>query len=321
MMPYVLLGVVLVLVALGMVAVLVAMMAHQLLRPPRMTDGKAMYVLKRLSPEDLGLPFETVRFTVRDEATGKPLRLAAWWIGTPAPSSRTVVILHGYSDAKVGGIAWAPLWRSLGWNVLALDLRAHGESEGVHSTGGYFDREDVSQVIDQLRAARPASTRAIALFGVSLGAAVACGVGARRDDLSAVILESPYSDYRVAVASHGRRLGMPIEWAYGLAYRLAEKISGARFDQMRPIDLIPQIRAPLLIIHAGGDTFVQAHEIDALQAALRRRDATAHSESHLIPDVQHTMGLLHDPDAYREAIARFLDRASAASPAQQRQGA
>lgn len=319
-MAYLWLGLVLLLVAAGMIAALVVMMARHLLRPPRMTDGKAMYVLKRLTPEDLGLPFESVTFSVQDVASRQSLKLAAWWIGAALPSSRTVLILHGYSDAKVGGIAWAPIWRSLGWNVLAIDLRAHGESEGIHSTGGYFEREDVSQIIDQIRAARPTSTQAIALFGVSLGAAVACGVGAMRDDLSAVILESPYSDFRLAIASHGRRMGMPIEWAYGLAYRFAERLSGARFDEVKPIDLIPQIRAPLLIIHAGGDTFVLAHEVAALQQALQRRDTSLHTQSHFIPDVQHTMGLMQDPSAYRDALRQFLD-ATLPTPAPQEQPA
>src|SRR4051812_14873123 len=44
------------------------MTALSLLHPPRMSDGKAMYVLRRMSPADLGLTYERVSFTVRDEA-------------------------------------------------------------------------------------------------------------------------------------------------------------------------------------------------------------------------------------------------------------
>src|SRR5436309_1814370 len=105
-------------------------MARTLLRPNRMTDAKALTLLRRLSPGDLGLDFEDVRFEVRDEQTGKPLRLAAWWIPAEELSHRTVLLLHGYADAKVGAIAWAPTLHGLHWNILALDLRAHGESAG-----------------------------------------------------------------------------------------------------------------------------------------------------------------------------------------------
>src|SRR4051812_12527129 len=58
----------------------VAVAAWSLLHPPRMTDGKALYLLRRLSPADVGLAFEDVTFTVRDRPTGRPLRIAGWWM-------------------------------------------------------------------------------------------------------------------------------------------------------------------------------------------------------------------------------------------------
>ncbi|MGC4030910.1 MAG: hypothetical protein QM754_04070 [Tepidisphaeraceae bacterium] len=130
---------------------LVLFMAKNLLRPRRMTDERAFVRLKRTSPADLGLPFQPIGFTVRDQRDGRQIRLAAWWMPAAAPSSKTVVIAHGYGDAKVGGIAWAPTWRDEGWNVLAVDLRAHGESDGQDCTAGYFEREDLARLIDALR--------------------------------------------------------------------------------------------------------------------------------------------------------------------------
>src|SRR3954454_14240551 len=161
------------------------MMARMLLVPERMSDPRAAFVLKRVSPADLGVRYEPAKFTVRADPRGT-LDLAAWWI--PCPRSpqllgsgakgdpggdRTVVLIHGYSDAKVGAIAWAPTWHALGYHVLAIDLRAHGESGGPFSTSGYFERHDLNQVLNQLRAQRPDETRHLVLFGVSLGAATA----------------------------------------------------------------------------------------------------------------------------------------------------
>ncbi|MBC7782661.1 MAG: alpha/beta fold hydrolase [Burkholderiales bacterium] len=305
-MAYVSLIIVLLVVAAAAGAVVLGMMALHLLKPPRMTDGRAMYILKRLDPSDLGLRFEPVDFQVRDEADGGTIRIAAWWIAADVAAARTVLILHGYSDAKVGGIAWAPVWHSLGWNVLAIDLRAHGESGGKYSTGGFFERDDVEHVIDQLRLARPQATRDLAIFGVSLGATIAAAIATRRDDLLAVILESPYSDFRIAIAAHGRRLAMPLELAYGLAMRLAQRMSGARYDQVRPVELIGQIRCPVLMIHSGRDTFVSAAEIDALAAVLAGRKQPGLSRHVIIAEAEHTLGLHVDPVAYREMIRSFI---------------
>ena len=127
----------------------------------------------------------------------------------PIPSAATAVLVHGYADAKVGAIAWAPPLRELGLNVLAVDLRAHGESDGRLCTGGPAEADDVGQVIDQLLARRPDQARQVVLFGASLGAAVASIVAANRDDLAAVVLESPFASYRRAVRAHFRLVGMP----------------------------------------------------------------------------------------------------------------
>ena len=46
-----------------------------------------------------------------------------------AESDRCVVLLHGYADAKVGAIAWAPMWHELGYHALAIDLRARAADQ------------------------------------------------------------------------------------------------------------------------------------------------------------------------------------------------
>ena len=116
-------------------------------------------MLRRLSPGDLGLAFSEISLKVRDRRNGSLLRLAAWWIPATLPSEQCVLLLHGYADAKVGAIAWAPLWHDLGFNVVAIDLRAHGESEGEFCTGGDAERDDISQAIDELRVSRGKDAR------------------------------------------------------------------------------------------------------------------------------------------------------------------
>ena len=60
-------------------ALAILLIAESILRPPRMTDGKALYLLRRLAPDDLGLPYERLNISVRDQRSAKPLSLALWW--------------------------------------------------------------------------------------------------------------------------------------------------------------------------------------------------------------------------------------------------
>ena len=106
-----------VLLGCGALVVMVAawLMARLMLRPPRMNDGKAAYVLSRVTPADIGLAYSPMSLSVQDMRTGKPLNIAGWWLPCPAGGSRTVVLLHGYADAKIGAIAWAPPLLELGF--------------------------------------------------------------------------------------------------------------------------------------------------------------------------------------------------------------
>lgn len=297
----------LIVLAIGtlLIVLLAGVIALSLLRPPRMSDGKAMYILRRLSPGDLGMPFEPIRFSVADAQTsGDKIDLASWWIPSAAPSAHCVVLLHGYADAKVGAIAWAPLWRALGFNILAIDLRAHGESGGRHSTGGYFERDELIDALQQLRSLQPRATQRIVLFGVSLGAAVALATAQRRPDLiDAVVVDCPFADFRSAAASHIARMGAPDQFVIPLAMRFAEMFSGAKLDQMHPTAILREIACPVLVIQSAADAFVGEANNAALATAATGR---GNISIWRVAGAEHLLALAVDPSEYERRVRDFI---------------
>lgn len=287
------------------VAGVIHALAMMLLRPPRMTDGKALYVLKRMSPGDLGLPFEDVGFDVPRSERSEAIRIVAWWIEAASPSEKTVVIVHGYGDAKVGALAWTPTWRSLGFNCLLIDLRAHGESGGTITTGGVLERDDLDAVINQTRAARERQTKTLALFGISLGGAVTLACAARREDIDAVVTDSMFAAYDSAAHAHGRLIGAPLPRLLPIVTRWAEKRAKVSFGDARPLDTIGAVQCPILLIHGEGDPFVSAEQVAALDEALKAR-GNPRDDHWVIPGAAHVLGLAAEPGGYRERLRAFL---------------
>jgi pimeloyl-ACP methyl ester carboxylesterase len=303
----------LVLLLSGIVSVIAAVvvMALSLLRPPRMTDGKALWILRRVSPLDVGLAYEEMDLSVRDEPSGERLRIAGWWIAHPNGLGRCVVMLHGYADAKIGAMAWGPLWHRLGFNILAIDLRAHGYSEGKFSTAGCRERYDVSQVIDQLRTARAGESRQIILFGVSLGAAVAAATASLRDDVTAVVLDSPYAHFENTAIAHMQRLGAPGPLIGHAALRFAQKIADVDFADVRLDRMLANITAPVAIIGAADDELLGDSDRAEIAAVMEQRKLAGNARDlYWIADRADHLSVLHtNPEEYERRLAAFIEQA------------
>ncbi|MFT3784576.1 MAG: alpha/beta hydrolase [Tepidisphaeraceae bacterium] len=305
------LSIVFALAALVLIVVALRQMSDMLLHPPRMTEGKALRVLQRTGPADVGIAeFEPLTFTVPAGEGScekrRELQIAAWWMPHPTPSTRTCILVHGYADSKIGALAWAPTWRDLGFNLLAIDLRAHGDSQGTTSTGGFFEAQDLERVIDLMKDAKPQAASSVALFGVSLGGATVLACAAQRDDVSAVVCDSVYAHYRRAAQNHARLIAAPLRSMQYLAIRHAERTAGADFDAVAPIHTLPRIRCPVMLIHGGNDPFVPKDDVTALDVALTARGNPR--DVHWIEsEAFHVLALHRDAEAYRERIRSFVN--------------
>jgi pimeloyl-ACP methyl ester carboxylesterase len=195
--------------------------------------------------------------------------------------------------------------------VLAIDLRAHGESEGRYSTAGYWERHDLNQVIDQFRGAHPDRTRQVVMFGVSLGGAVCAAAAVSREDLAAVILECPFADYSSSASRHGQNQGTPGGMFQRPALAIAQWIAGCDFSVVRPVDLIPKIPCPLIVIQSMDDPYLSAQEQKEIRAAVESRpEAVGPSVCWNIEEAHHVVGICADPEEYRRRLEEFLAEAA-----------
>lgn len=200
------------------------------------------------------LPHEAI--TIRSDG----LALRGWLFRTTKARRGLIVYLHGVSDNRRGAQGIAARFGPKGYDVLAYDSRAHGQSEGAVCTYGFHEKRDVRAALDALHA------EDAILFGSSMGAAVALQAAAEEPRVRGVIAQSPFCDLRTIIADRAPWFASAADVAGALA--LAEQRAGFRIADVSPQAAASQIRVPVLLIHGANDRETPPQHSEAIHAAL-----------------------------------------------------
>lgn len=254
------------------------------------------------TPGDIGLAYEDVVFRSRDGLT-----LRGWYLAAqPSESNRTVILVHGQNnnrgDAYIRLIPLAGDLTRKGYNVLAFDLRAHGESEGTYRTFGDLERRDLKGAVDYL-VSRGAPAEWVGAIGFSLGAATVLMTAPEEPRIRAVVADSSYADFRELLdANLDEHSGLP-EFMSPLIILVAKAFIGD-MDAVKPERVIDDIAPrPLLIVHGTVDDTVP------LEHAYRLAAAHPPAELWILEGVNHVAAYKTDPQQYVGRVLATFARA------------
>ena len=201
----------------------------------------------------LGAGLESVSVSADD---GAALR---GWLFTPGrPNTHSVLLLHGIASNRAAMTGTARLFLEAGYRTLAVDLRAHGDSDGEFGVSGPREADDVRRWIAWLGNGR--SHGCVYAFGSSLGAGLAVQA-ADAPGLCAVVAVSVFASMRETVFD---RIGEQLHtgpWAgrtllrpgveFGLVY--VHFRYGLDLAAASAADAAAGPGAPILLIHGTDD--------------------------------------------------------------------
>ena len=145
-----------------------------------------------------------------------------------------------------------------GYNVFLYDSRHHGESGGSYCTYGFYEKHDVSTVIDYLKSRKDLRVGNIALFGTSMGAAVAIQAAAIDSRISAVIAEASFTNLRTIFVDYQRRIiKLPWHFLRNVAMTRSQKMANFKARFVSPIEDVRTLKTPILFTHGTDDTFIK----------------------------------------------------------------
>jgi uncharacterized protein len=176
---------------------------------------------------------------------GDGVILYGWRMRPSGPRRGTVVYLHGVADNRVSGISAGERLAARGFEVVAYDARASGESDGAACTYGYYEKRDLQRVIDVL------PKGPLFLLGNSLGAAIALQATAEDPRVTAVIAVESFSDLRTIAMD---RVGWLLPSSLvRRAFARAEAEGHFEIDAVSPVRAAAHITVPTLVIHGTSD--------------------------------------------------------------------
>lgn len=194
-----------------------------------------------------------------DNGEGIPLAADLYTCGC----EDVLIVAHGFTSSKnAPEIVETCEHLSRAYDVLALDLRGHGESGGRYDLGLDSVARDVAAAV---RLARALRYRRVALMGFSLGAAACVICAAEVGGVDAVVAvacpAAPLSGSRWA------RFSVPLwrGWAHLMGTRVSTGGTWKRF----PADVVGEMSAPILIVHDGDDALIPKEISEAFFAAAR----------------------------------------------------
>jgi uncharacterized protein len=236
-------------------------------------------------------------------------RIAGWYIpaaGEIGPREATVVLTHGWGSNKSNMLPHAEMLRER-YNVVAFDLRGHGQSSGQITTQGVLEQHDLRAMIDWLE--REKGPRQIAVLGVSMGGATAVNAAQRDRRIDALVLDSTHATLASAIQARLERAGYPLSvpasWAvlFGGLVRTGHDLSAV--DPARAIARVGD--TPVLVVHGGADGTMSPRDADELRGAAEAAGVPV--ELRICPEAGHAAVLSTCPHDYRSWVLGFLERA------------
>ena len=155
-------------------------------------------------PAAFGLEFEP--FTV---VTDDSVRIEGWFVPAKKPSTTTLFALHGWGANRSDVLAHTAFLGEK-YNLVYFDFRNHGASGNALNSLTCSEISDFMTVARHVRKNHADKAKQMAVFGFSMGAAVAIAGAAKMPDIKAVVAESPFASFNETVVRFARHFyGIP----------------------------------------------------------------------------------------------------------------
>lgn len=211
---------------------------------------------------------------------------------------------HGYRGCALrdmcGGVH---ISYQLGHNILLIDERAHGRSEGQTITFGINERLDCLSWIEYAKRRFGDDVR-IVLYGVSMGAATVL-MASEFDigkNVCCILADCPYSSPEKIIKKVSHDMNLPANLVYPLIRLSANVFGRFKLSETTAEDAVKKSKVPIIIFHGEDDRFVPREMSEVVQKA------NPDIERYTFPKAAHAISGIVDTERYNQLAMDFIKK-------------
>ena len=223
-----------------------------------------------------------------------------WYEGKK--DSPVAVLCHGYNGSAFRDFSGgSDIFLSLGWNVLLIDQRAHGKSEGSTITFGVKEKYDALDWADYARERRKGAP--IFLVGISMGGATVLMASAMAEErgIKGIAADCPYSSPYEIISKVMVDKSLKPSLLMPLVSLSAFLFGHFRLKSESAAEAVEKSSLPILIIHGLDDRFVP----DYMSREIYER-SKGNVEYETFPEAGHGLSYMVDRKRYVDTTVRFF---------------
>ena len=213
------------------------------------------------------------------------------------------IAFHGYRSCGMTDFAGgAELSLELGHNLLLVDQRSHGKSQGRAITFGILERLDCLAWV-KYAVERFGKDVRILLFGISMGATTVLMASELDlpENVKGIAADCPYSSPSAIIKKVCKQMHYPQALAYPFIVLGARIFGGFDLNGATAAEAVKNAKVPILIIHGEADGFVPAamsEEVFQACPGMIRRET--------FPGADHGICFLVDEKRYKRVVSEFI---------------
>ncbi len=228
------------------------------------------------------------------------LTLHGEYIKSDQQSGKIIILFHGYRSMARNDFCCAmPYYNSLGLDIILVDQRSHGKSEGKLITFGVKERKDVCSWVEYAKKTYGEDKR-IFIGGMSMGSSTVMMASDIVDGVSGIVADCGFTSPKEIVQIVAKKRFKLPKWCVTLVGLFARVFGGFDYAYSSKTSL-SKTKVPILFIHGSKDDFVPCYMTE------ENFDACSSKKAKIIASgAPHGYSFLFAPDKIKNAIEKLI---------------